>query len=73
MTVTYDNSGRGWASNSQQPLCLEDKYEVIKDIGDGSFGSVTLGRTRSAGAQNVRRGTMVSLAQAKPLIAVSNH
>jgi len=63
MTVTYDNSSRGWASNSQQSLCLEDKYEVIKDIGDGSFGSVTLGRTRSAGAQNVRRGTMVSLAQ----------
>ncbi|KAM0696802.1 hypothetical protein Q7P36_002873 [Cladosporium allicinum] len=61
MTVTYDTSSRGWSSNSQQSLCLEDKYEVIKDIGDGSFGSVTLGRTRSAGAQNVRRGTMVAI------------
>ena len=64
MTVTYDTSSRGWSSNSQQSLCLEDKYEVIKDIGDGSFGSVTLGRTRSAGAHNVRRGTMVSFAHA---------
>lgn len=61
MTVTYDTSGRGWSSSSQQALCLEDKYEIIKDIGDGSFGSVTLGRTRSAGAQSVRRGTMVAI------------
>jgi meiosis induction protein kinase IME2/SME1 len=60
MTVTYDTPSRGWTSGSQQSLCLEDKYEIIKDIGDGSFGSVTLGRTRSAGAQTVRRGTMVS-------------
>lgn len=60
MTVTYDTSSRGWTSSSQQSLCLEDKYEILKDIGDGSFGSVTLGRTRSAGAQTVRRGTMVS-------------
>lgn len=41
-------------------MCLEDKFEVIKDIGDGSFGSVTLGRTRSAGAHLVRRNTLVS-------------
>ncbi|KAM0723043.1 hypothetical protein Q7P37_001242 [Cladosporium fusiforme] len=62
MTVTYDTSSRGWTSSgSQQALCLEDKYEILKDIGDGSFGSVTLGRTRSAGAQNVRRGTMVAI------------
>jgi meiosis induction protein kinase IME2/SME1 len=41
-------------------MALEDKYEIIKDIGDGSFGSVSLGRTRSAGASNVvRRGTLV--------------
>ena len=36
MTVSYDTSSRGWPSNSQQALCLEDKYEVIKDIGDGT-------------------------------------
>lgn len=60
MTVTYDTSHRGgWPVTSQSALCLEDKFEVIKDIGDGSFGSVSLGRTRSAGAQVVRRGTMV--------------
>lgn len=62
MTVAYDtNSYRGWSSNSQQALALEDKYEILKDIGDGSFGSVSLGRTRSAGASVVRRGTMVAI------------
>lgn len=40
-------------------LSLEDKYQVVKEIGDGSFGSVVLGRTRSAGAHAVRRNTMV--------------
>ena len=61
MTVAYETSYRGWSSSShqQQPLCLEDKFEVVKDIGDGSFGSVALGRTRGAGAHLVRRGTMV--------------
>jgi meiosis induction protein kinase IME2/SME1 len=60
MTVTYD-SHRGWPSNSHPAICLEDKFEILKEIGDGSFGSVALGRTRSAGAHIVRRGTMVSL------------
>ncbi|KAG9885494.1 hypothetical protein KCV05_g19705, partial [Aureobasidium melanogenum] len=51
MTVAMDNSFRGWSSNANTgSLCLEDKYEIIKDIGDGSFGSVVLARTRSAGA-----------------------
>lgn len=59
MTVAYDMSYRGWSSGSQSAVCLEDKFEIIKDIGDGSFGSVALGRTRSAGAQIVRRGTLV--------------
>lgn len=60
MTVTYDMSHRGWSSSSHSAACLEDKFEILKDIGDGSFGSVALGRTRSAGAHLVRRGTMVS-------------
>ncbi|KAK5164853.1 Serine/threonine protein kinase [Saxophila tyrrhenica] len=61
MTVAYE-SHRGYSSASQQPpLCLEDKFEILKDIGDGSFGSVALGRTRSAGAHVVRRGTMVAI------------
>jgi meiosis induction protein kinase IME2/SME1 len=60
MTVAYDSSAyRGWSTSSQSNMALEDKYEIIKDIGDGSFGSVSLGRTRSAGANVVRRGTLV--------------
>lgn len=42
----------GWAS-------LEERYEVMKEIGDGSFGSVTLARVRTAGAHVARRGTLV--------------
>jgi meiosis induction protein kinase IME2/SME1 len=49
-------------------MCLEDKFEVLKDIGDGSFGSVSLGRTRSAGAHIVRRGTLVSFDNFNALI-----
>lgn len=40
--------------------CLEDKFEVLKDIGDGSFGSVVLARVRTAGAHVARRGSVVS-------------
>jgi meiosis induction protein kinase IME2/SME1 len=60
MTVAMDTSFRGWSSNTNTgAMCLEDKYEIIKDIGDGSFGSVVLARTRSAGAHLVRRNTLV--------------
>ena len=38
---------------------LEERFEVIKEIGDGSFGSVALARVRGAGASVARRGTMV--------------
>jgi hypothetical protein len=38
---------------------LEDKFEVLKEIGDGSCGSVVLARVRTAGSQVARRGTMV--------------
>ena len=41
-------------------MALEDRFEVIKDIGDGSFGSVSLARVRGAGSNVARRGTMVS-------------
>ncbi|KAH7095738.1 serine/threonine-protein kinase MAK [Paraphoma chrysanthemicola] len=44
----------GWAS-------LEERYEVMKDIGDGSFGSVSLARVRTAGAHVARRGTLVAI------------
>ena len=60
MTVAYDTY-RGWPASSHPALGLEDKFEILKDIGDGSFGSVALGRTRTAGAQVVRRGTLVRI------------
>lgn len=44
---------------------LEDRFEVLKDIGDGSFGSVVLARVRGAGASVARRGTVVSWARRK--------
>jgi meiosis induction protein kinase IME2/SME1 len=40
-------------------VCLEDRFELIKEIGDGSFGSVALARVRTAGAHIARRGTLV--------------
>lgn len=39
---------------------LEDRFEVLKEIGDGSFGSVVLARVRSAGSNVARRGSVVS-------------
>ncbi|KAL5454301.1 hypothetical protein PMIN06_005002 [Paraphaeosphaeria minitans] len=45
---------QGWAS-------LEERYEVMKEIGDGSFGSVALARVRTAGAHIARRGTLVAI------------
>ncbi|KAB2101405.1 hypothetical protein AG0111_0g10324 [Alternaria gaisen] len=44
----------GWAS-------LEERYEVMKEIGDGSFGSVALARVRTAGSHIARRGTLVAI------------
>ncbi|KAI9718261.1 MAG: hypothetical protein M1812_004251 [Candelaria pacifica] len=58
MTVSYDFS-RGYSHNSCP--ALEDRFEVLKDIGDGSFGSVVLARVRTAGATVARRGTVVAI------------
>jgi hypothetical protein len=58
MTVSYEVSHRQWPATNPS-LCLEDKFEVMKEVGDGSFGSVALARVRSAGAQIARRGTLV--------------
>ncbi len=61
MTVAHDLTHRGSLSHSgTSALALEDKFEVLKEIGDGSFGSVVLARVRSAGATIARRGTVVS-------------
>jgi meiosis induction protein kinase IME2/SME1 len=50
-------------SAAQAMVPLEERFEVIKEIGDGSFGSVALARVRGAGASVARRGTMVSRAR----------
>ncbi|KAJ5084058.1 hypothetical protein NUU61_008637 [Penicillium alfredii] len=58
MTVTYETPARG-SQTSVAPL--EDRFEVMKEIGDGSFGSVAVARVRTAGAHIARRGTMVAI------------
>lgn len=57
MTVASDLTHRGSSGNH---MALEDRFEILKEIGDGSFGSVVLGRVRTAGANVARRGTVVS-------------
>lgn len=42
-------------------MALGDRFEILKDIGDGSFGSVALARVRTAGASVARRGTVVGV------------
>lgn len=67
MTVVSDlTQTRGSSGNH---LALEDRFEILKEIGDGSFGSVVLGRVRTAGANVARRGTVVSHA----VIAARRH
>ncbi|KAA8565219.1 hypothetical protein EYC84_010952 [Monilinia fructicola] len=62
MTVAYDLTHRG-SSNPQASAgqALEDRFEILKDIGDGSFGSVVLARVRGAGASVARRGTIIAI------------
>ncbi|EEY19176.1 serine/threonine-protein kinase MAK [Verticillium alfalfae VaMs.102] len=61
MTVAHDLTHRGSSSHSANMVALEDRFEVLKEIGDGSFGSVALARVRSAGAHVARRGTVVAI------------
>ncbi|KAH8888249.1 kinase-like protein [Thozetella sp. PMI_491] len=60
MTVAHDLTHRG-GSHGTSPLALEDRFEVLKEIGDGSFGSVVLARVRTAGASVARRGTVIAI------------
>jgi len=60
MTVASEYNSR---PGSHTTSALEDRFEVIKEIGDGSFGSVALARVRANGASVARRGTMVRLHQ----------
>lgn len=67
MTVAHDLTHRG-PTVGANALALEDKFEVLKEIGDGSFGSVVLARVRTAGAHVARRGTVVSTEEPAPTI-----
>lgn len=42
-------------------VSLTDKYDVVKDIGDGSFGSVVLAKVKSTGSGVARKGSVVSV------------
>ncbi|KAH8599138.1 kinase-like domain-containing protein [Bisporella sp. PMI_857] len=63
MTVAHDLISR--RSSTPTPTSgtasLEDRFEVLKEIGDGSFGSVVLARVRSAGSSVARRGTVIAI------------
>jgi hypothetical protein len=59
MTVAHDMAHRT-PTHQANTMALEDRFEVLKEIGDGSFGSVVLARVRTAGASVARRGTVVS-------------
>ncbi|KAL8970299.1 MAG: hypothetical protein Q9197_003880 [Variospora fuerteventurae] len=61
MTVNHAFPPRGSSNGPMSATCLEDRFEVLKDIGDGSFGSVALARVRTAGAHIARRGTLVAI------------
>lgn len=73
MAVATDSTPRGQPAQ----LALEDRFEVLKDIGDGSFGSVVLARVRTAGAAVARRGSVVSVSQTLAMLhqlpAPANH
>jgi meiosis induction protein kinase IME2/SME1 len=49
------------SGTSSSTMALTDRFEIIKDIGDGSFGSVVLAKVRSAGAGVARRGSVVRI------------
>ncbi|KAI9738440.1 MAG: hypothetical protein M1818_005337 [Claussenomyces sp. TS43310] len=61
MTLAYDLSRRGLATPTNIGGALGDRFEVLKDIGDGSFGSVALARVRGAGSNIARRGTIIAI------------
>ena len=58
MAVSNDLTHRVSAQGQGQ-LALEDRFQVLQEIGDGSFGSVVLARVRTAGANVARRGSVV--------------
>lgn len=57
MTVCYEHPSRGLTPTSM--ATLSDRFELMKEVGDGSFGSVAVARVRTAGSNIARRGTLV--------------
>ena len=68
MPILSDFPRRTSSYNPTPNIGLEERFEIIKDIGDGSFGSVALARVRTAGASVARRGTLVSSPRQWPWI-----
>lgn len=56
----HDGRHRAQQQSGITSAVLEDRFELLKEIGDGSFGSVALARVRTAGAHLIKRGTLVS-------------
>lgn len=73
MTISHDSSARKSSNGMMSASSLEDKFEVLKDIGDGSFGSVVLARVRTAGAHVARRGSVVSKRLARERISKAHN
>jgi len=48
-------------SSLSNATALEDRFEVLKEVGDGSFGSVAIARVRAAGSNVARRNAIVGL------------
>ncbi|GLA00258.1 hypothetical protein AnigIFM60653_008317 [Aspergillus niger] len=61
MTVCYDHHSLSRGAAPTSVASLEDRFEVLKEVGDGSFGSVAVARVRTAGSNVARRGTMVAI------------
>ncbi|KAL8736459.1 MAG: hypothetical protein Q9166_000251 [cf. Caloplaca sp. 2 TL-2023] len=61
MTFSSEFPPRASSHGPMSSMCLEDRFQILKDIGDGSFGSVALARVRTAGAHIARRGTLVAI------------
>ena len=70
MTVNSELTHRG--PSTTQNTAIEDRFEVIKEIGDGSFGSVVLARVRTAGASVARRGTVVGQFHRQDILTSAN-
>lgn len=73
MTLGFNTPHRNLSvGTGNGPACLQEKYEVLKDIGDGSFGSVALARVRGAGAHIAKRGTLVRVAIFSFIVCILN-